>query len=109
MLVEVEFAKTAAYNACFHAAECLDTGEGWDDFLEAAHIAKAFCSEAYFHAAAENIQVHGGMGFTWESDLHLFFRRARALYHELGDPSWCREQVARAMLDVGAYSCASHG
>lgn len=94
MLVEVEFARTAAYNACFLAAECLDTGEGWDDFLEAAHMAKAFCSEAYFHAAAENIQVHGGMGFTWEHPAHLYFKRAKASELLFGDAIHHREALA---------------
>jgi alkylation response protein AidB-like acyl-CoA dehydrogenase len=94
MLIEVEFAKTAAYNACFLAAECLETGEGWDDFFEAAHLAKAFCSEAYFHAAAENIQVHGGMGFTWEHPAHLYFKRAKASELLFGDATHHREALA---------------
>ena len=46
------------------------------DFVEAAALAKAYCSEAYFHAAADNIQIHGGMGFTWEPAPHLYFKRA---------------------------------
>jgi alkylation response protein AidB-like acyl-CoA dehydrogenase len=94
MLVDVEFAKTAAYNACFLAAGCLEDGENWDDFLESAHLAKAFCSEAYFHTAAENIQVHGGMGFTWEHPAHLYFKRAKASELLFGDATHHREVLA---------------
>ncbi len=98
MLVEVEFAKTAAYNASQAAAECLDgEGEGkgdWDTVFETAHMAKSFCSEAYFHAAAENIQVHGGMGFTWEHPAHLYFKRAKASELLFGDATHHREALA---------------
>jgi alkylation response protein AidB-like acyl-CoA dehydrogenase len=88
MLVEVEFAKSAAYNACFAAAN------EEDDFLEAAALAKATCSEAYFHAAAENIQIHGGMGFTWEHPAHLYFKRAKASDLLFGDAAHHREVLA---------------
>ena len=44
-----------------------------------ASLAKAYCSDAYFHAAAENIQIHGGIGFTWEHPAHLYFKRAKSL------------------------------
>jgi alkylation response protein AidB-like acyl-CoA dehydrogenase len=88
MLVSVEFAKSAAYNACFAAAE--------DDpaFLEAAAMAKAYCSESYFHAAADNIQIHGGMGFTWEHPAHLYFKRAKASELLFGDAAHHRESLA---------------
>lgn len=91
MLVEVEFAKSAAYNACFAAAE--------DDpaFLESASLAKSYCSEAYFHAAADNIQIHGGMGFTWEHPAHLYFKRAKASELLFGDAAHHREVVARSV------------
>ena len=88
MLVEVELAKSAAYAACFAAAEQAD------DFLEAAALAKAYCSEAYFHAAAENIQIHGGMGFTWELPAHLYFKRAKASDLFMGDAAHHRERYA---------------
>ena len=68
--------------------------EGWDDFLEGAHLAKAFCSEAYYHAAAENIQIHGGMGFTWEHPAHLYFKRAKASELLFGDATHHREALA---------------
>jgi len=88
MLVEVEMAKSAAYAACFAAAT------DQDDFLETAALAKACCSETYFHAAAENIQIHGGMGFTWELPVHLYFKRAKASELFLGDAAHHREVLA---------------
>jgi len=88
MLVAVEFAKSAAYNACFTAAE------GSDELLESAALAKSFCSETYFKAAGDNIQIHGGMGFTWEHPAHLYFKRAKASELFLGDPSQHRERLA---------------
>lgn len=88
MLVEVEFAKSAAYAACFAAA----SGEA--DLLESAALAKSYCSESYFHTAAENIQIHGGMGFTWELPCHLYFKRAKASELFLGDAAHHRERLA---------------
>ncbi len=88
LLVEVEFAKTAAYHACFSAD--LDP----DELLEAATLAKAYCSEVYFHAAADNIQIHGGMGFTWEHPAHLYFKRAKASEILFGDAAHHREALA---------------
>ncbi len=88
MLVSVEFAKSAAYAACFAAAD------GDDDLAERAALAKAYCSEAYFDAAAENIQIHGGMGFTWEASPHLYFKRAKASDLYLGDAAHHRERLA---------------
>jgi alkylation response protein AidB-like acyl-CoA dehydrogenase len=88
MLVEVEFARSAAYHAAFRAA---DRDE---ELLVAAHMAKSYCSEAYFHAAAETIQIHGGMGFTWEHPAHLYFKRAKASAVLFGDPVDERHKLA---------------
>jgi alkylation response protein AidB-like acyl-CoA dehydrogenase len=88
LLVEVEFARSAAYHAAFRAA---DRDE---ELLVAAHMAKSYCSEAYFHAAAETIQIHGGMGFTWEHPAHLYFKRAKASAMLLGDPIDQRRMLA---------------
>jgi alkylation response protein AidB-like acyl-CoA dehydrogenase len=85
MLLEVESAKSAAY----HAA-----GAAPDELPVAAAIAKAYCSEAYFRVAAETIQVHGGIGFTWEHDAHLYFRRAKSSQLFLGDEHYHRERFA---------------
>jgi alkylation response protein AidB-like acyl-CoA dehydrogenase len=88
MLVKVELAKSAAYNACFVAAE------DEEDLVEAAALAKSYCSETYFSAAAECIQIHGGMGFTWELPIHLYFKRAKASELLFGDATLQREIVA---------------
>ena len=63
----------------------------------AASLAKAYCSDAFFHAAAENIQIHGGIGFTWEHDAHLYFRRAKSSEIYLGDATYHRELVAQKL------------
>ena len=97
MLVDVEVAKTAAYHAAQVAADCLAGEADWDELFEAAHMAKSFCSEAYFHAAAENIQVHGGMGFTWEHPAHLYFKRAKASELLFGDGAHHREALANRL------------
>jgi alkylation response protein AidB-like acyl-CoA dehydrogenase len=89
MLLEVESAKSAAYYAEWAAAE------GSDELPVVASLAKAYCSEAYFHAAAENIQIHGGIGFTWEHDAHLYFKRAKSSELILGDPAYHRELLAQ--------------
>ena len=89
MLLEVESAKSAAYYAGWAAAE--DS----EELPVVASVAKSYCSEAYFHAAAENIQIHGGIGFTWEHDAHLYFKRAKSSELMLGDPSYHRELLAQ--------------
>ncbi len=88
MLLEVESAKSAAYYAAGTAAE--DT----DELPVIASLAKAYCSDAYFHATAENIQIHGGIGFTWEHDAHLYFKRAKSSEVLLGDATYHRERLA---------------
>jgi alkylation response protein AidB-like acyl-CoA dehydrogenase len=89
MLLEVESAKSAAYYAGWAAAE--DN----DELPVVASLAKAYCSDAYFHAAAENIQIHGGIGFTWEHPAHLYFKRAKSSELLLGDPTYHRELLAQ--------------
>jgi alkylation response protein AidB-like acyl-CoA dehydrogenase len=59
-----------------------------------AAMAKAYCSEAYFACAGEAIQLHGGVGFTWEYDPHLFFKRARSSAAMLGTADYHRERIA---------------
>lgn len=65
-----------------------------DDVVEAVSIARSFITEAYIDVAGKNIQNHGGMGFTWEFDCHLFLKRARSLEHYLGSPEFYREKAA---------------
>jgi alkylation response protein AidB-like acyl-CoA dehydrogenase len=93
MLLEVESAKSAAYYAAWAAAE------GSNELPLVASLAKAYCSEAYFHVAAENIQVHGGIGFTWEHDAHLYYRRAKSSEVMLGSPTHHREIAATYLID----------
>ena len=59
----------------------------------------ATCSEAFFRCAADSLQIHGGVGFTWEYDVHLFFKRARSMEGFLGDPAWHRERVASRLME----------
>jgi len=89
MLLEVESAKSAAYYASWAASE--DN----EELPVVASLAKAYCSDAYFHAAAENIQIHGGIGFTWEHDAHLYFKRAKSSEILLGDATYHRELLAQ--------------
>ncbi len=89
MLLEVESAKSAAYYAAWAASELND------ELPVVASLAKAYCSEAYFNTSSENIQVHGGIGFTWEHDAHLYFKRAKTCELLFGDPSYHRELLAQ--------------
>ena len=89
MLLEVESAKSAAYYAGWCAAEMND------ELPQVASLAKSYCSEAYFHAAAENIQIHGGIGFTWEHPAHLYFKRAKSSVLLFGYPTYHRELLAQ--------------
>jgi alkylation response protein AidB-like acyl-CoA dehydrogenase len=89
MLLEVESAKSAAYYGGWAAAD--DS----DELPVVASLAKAYCSEAYFHAAAQNIQIHGGIGFTWEHPAHLYFKRAKSSELLFGDPTYHRELLAQ--------------
>jgi alkylation response protein AidB-like acyl-CoA dehydrogenase len=90
MLVDVELAKSAAYAAASAAAED-------DPELPAiAAVAKACASEAYLQTAISAIQIHGGIGFTWDNDTHLWFKRAKSSEVFLGDPAWHRERMLQA-------------
>jgi len=91
MLLLVESARSAAYYAGW--AVSVDDPE----VPVLAALARAYCSDAYFRCAAEAIQIHGGVGFTWEYDVHLYFKRAHASAVLLGDASHHRERVARAL------------
>ena len=91
MFVEVESARSASYYAAWTAAH--DEAE----LPAAAALAKAFCSDVYFRVAAESIQIHGGVGFTWEHDAHLFFKRAKSSETLFGDAAFHRAIVARQM------------
>lgn len=85
LLLDVELAKSAAYCAAQTAA--IDDPE-WPAL---ACLAKAAASETYLRTAAECIQIHGGIGFTWDNDTHLWFKRAKSSEVFLGQPSYHRE------------------
>jgi alkylation response protein AidB-like acyl-CoA dehydrogenase len=89
MLLQVE----NAHGAVYYAAWALDAGAG--DQALAASVAKAYVSDAARRVCGEAIQVHGGIGFTWEYDLHLYFKRAKALEPMYGDPDHHRELIVR--------------
>ena len=90
MLMKVESAKSAAY----HAARVADDQE---EFTLASHLAGSVSSESYVWAAAETIQIHGGVGFTWEHDAHLYLKRAKASSLVLGDPRFHRDRLGRTL------------
>ena len=88
MLIQVESARAAAYYAAWAVSE--NNPEA--DLV--APLAAAYCSEAFFACASENIQVHGGIGFTWEHDAHFYFKRAKSTELYLGSPTEQRRVLA---------------
>lgn len=92
MMIEIEQARSAVY----WAACAVD--EGSDEAAMALHAAKSFAADTAFMCAGNMIQLHGGIGFTWEHDAHLFFKRARSLQTMLESGAWHREQVAAMIL-----------
>jgi alkylation response protein AidB-like acyl-CoA dehydrogenase len=88
LLLEVESLRSAVAYAAAAVAE------NSAEVPVVAALAKAYASDVYFHVAAENIQIHGGIGFTWEHDAHLFFKRAKSSELLLGDASYHREHLA---------------
>jgi alkylation response protein AidB-like acyl-CoA dehydrogenase len=89
LLMEVESLRSAVAYAASAVAE------GSDEVPALASLLKAYASETYFHVAAEMIQMHGGIGFTWEHDAHLFFKRAKSSELFLGDGAYHRERLAQ--------------
>jgi alkylation response protein AidB-like acyl-CoA dehydrogenase len=89
LLVEVESARSAAAYASAAVAA------GSDDASVAASIAKVYCSQAFYHVAAETIQMHGGIGFTWEHPAHLYFKRAKSSEALFGWPADHRDRIAK--------------
>jgi alkylation response protein AidB-like acyl-CoA dehydrogenase len=92
MFVLAETARAVAHNAARALAE------DDSDARVAVGIAKSWCSEAFLRAAADTIQLHGGIGFTWEHPAHVFFKRAKASALFLGDPAAHRERIAPQLL-----------
>jgi alkylation response protein AidB-like acyl-CoA dehydrogenase len=96
MMIEIEQARSAVY----WAACAVD--ENSAEAMLALHAAKSYAADTYFMCAANMIQLHGGIGFTWDHDAHLYFKRARAIQSMLGNGAWHREQVAILMLGEAA-------
>ena len=94
MAVSADAARTAAYYAGWAIAE--DAA----DRIRACSIAKAFCGDAARFVCNEGIQVHGGMGFTWELGLHHYLRRAKVLEYSWGDAAYHRERVIAETLSA---------
>ena len=92
MFLETEGARSVTYWAAWALDHDPETA------FMAANCAKAYASDAAVNVARSALQVHGGIGFTWEHDLHLFLKRAEANAHAYGDSRWHREQVAAALL-----------
>ncbi|HSJ27029.1 MAG TPA: acyl-CoA dehydrogenase family protein [Acidimicrobiia bacterium] len=91
MLLRVESARAAAYYAAWTVAE------GSEEAATVVPLAKAYCSDAFFECAGTNIQIHGGIGFTWEHDAHLYFKRAKSSQVMFGTPAQRREQLAERL------------
>jgi alkylation response protein AidB-like acyl-CoA dehydrogenase len=101
MYLETESSRSATY----YAAWALEGNN--PDAASAVSIAKLYASDAGRTVGNRGIQVHGGMGFTWENDLHLYYRRAKASETALGDATFHRERLARLVIDAGAVSAHS--
>jgi alkylation response protein AidB-like acyl-CoA dehydrogenase len=93
MMVEIEASRSAA----LYAAAAIDEDDG--ELAEACAVAASWASDAYRHCAAEAIQLHGGIGFTWEHQAHLYFKRARASSAWFGSPEAHRETLAKIILE----------
>jgi len=96
MMIEIEQARSAVY----WAACAVD--EGSEEAEIALHAAKSFCADTFFLCAGNMIQLHGGIGFTWEHDAHIYFKRARSIQTMLGHGNYHREQVAKLILGEAA-------
>ncbi|WP_324784340.1 acyl-CoA dehydrogenase family protein [Streptomyces sp. H51] len=100
--VLVESARSAALGAAFAAAETdadadAGTGSGSGGLSRYAAVAKSTCSEAFSTVAGEMIQLHGGIGITWEHDAHRYFKRAHGSSQLFGPPAWHRARLARGL------------
>ncbi len=98
MYLETESSRSATY----YAAWALE--ENTPDAAASVSVAKMYASDAARGVGNRGIQVHGGMGFTWENDIHLYYRRAKASETMLGDATFHRERIARLVIDGAAGS-----
>ena len=94
LLVEIESAKAAVLYAASLTADAADGASAAEEFPTCAALVAAYCSAAYTHAAKENVQIHGGIGFTWEHDAHLYLKRAKTSELLFGAPAAQRARIA---------------
>ncbi len=95
LLADMYVSATLARSNCYYGAWALSTDAG--ELPEAAATARISATQAFQHCAKNNIQVHGGMGFTWEFDCHLYYRRANVLALSLGSPTYWENQLIDRM------------
>jgi alkylation response protein AidB-like acyl-CoA dehydrogenase len=95
MLADMYVSATLARSNCYYGAWALSTNSS--ELPEAAAGARISATQAFQHCAKNNIQVHGGMGFTWEFDCHMYYRRANALALGLGSPSYWEDALIDRM------------
>ena len=96
LLLQLEAMRAAAHYAA------LAFGDGLDDAAEAVATAGAYVDDAFARICGEALQLHGGIGFTWEHDVHLFTRRAKVNQVLYGDGAWHRERLVRLLEDAVA-------
>ena len=96
MLLMTESARSATYYAAWALTE------GAPAASSAVSIAKAYCSDAYREVGNRGVQIHGGIGFTWEHDLQLYYKRSKASEVMFGDAAFHRERIARIIVDGAA-------
>jgi alkylation response protein AidB-like acyl-CoA dehydrogenase len=99
MMLQTEVARSAIYYAACVAQEAIEGGPLGDELAEAASVVKSYCSDAYFAVAGDSLQLFGGVGFTWEYDVHLYFKRAKSSEQMLGNGAEHRERLAGMLLD----------
>lgn len=100
ILADMYVAATLARSNCYYGAWALSTNAG--ELPEAAATARISATQAFQHCSKQNIQVHGGMGFTWEFDCHLYYRRSNALALALGSLSYWEDQLIERMRKKNA-------
>jgi alkylation response protein AidB-like acyl-CoA dehydrogenase len=101
MYLETESSRSAVY----YAGWALE--ENSPDASTAVSIAKMYASDAARTVGNRGIQIHGGMGFTWENDLHLYYRRAKASETAFGDATFHRERIASVVIDSASVTAKS--
>jgi len=101
MYLETESSRSAVYYAGWALQE------NSPDAAAAVSIAKMYASDAARTVGNRGIQIHGGMGFTWENDLHLYYRRAKASETAFGDATFHRERLASMVIDADTVSAKS--